>query len=388
MMVSTRRPVLQLQLLMLMLTIQYSAYAARFAVSGPVLTVTLKEPQTTTTTITSEPDASGSGTSSSTSQTRNVLQRSNWIDLASLRPNLFWSIQSLAKPLPNWLPSLQSIRANVGYRYDEDTAWTKKKQQETSAIYQPLLPTFVEGTARFRNERLESEMMIQPSYELQSQRANLVLQLTQGASYLLTRWTTRRSSRRQTYYVYPDEDDEKGEQIVPKATSTSSSTISSPGIWKYLDMIRASYQVNFPAGSSVSHIRITPSYDVTNQEPTCVVEGVTGGSARTKAVLKLQTGANPSTLTVVHALDDRNTIAPEISLRNAKITYQWNLALSLDGTSSIRTKVDPTSAIQVTWTDTSTVDGGRWVTDIRLPLEGTSIRALASDVRVRRQFNF
>ena len=41
-------------------------------------------------------------------------------------------------------------------------------------------------------------------------------------------------------------------------------------------------------------------------------------------------------------------IAPEISLYNAKIIYQWNIALQ---SGSIRTKVDPTSAIHITWTD-------------------------------------
>jgi hypothetical protein len=57
------------------------------------------------------------------------------------------------------------------------------------------------------------------------------------------------------------------------------------------------------------------------------------------------------------------------------------------GGSSVLTKVDPTSGIEVTWTDQS-MSGGSWVTDFRLPLEATTIQALAADVRVRRQFNF
>ena len=78
-----------------------------------------------------------------------------------------------------------------------------------------------------------------------------------------------------------------------------------------------------------------------------------------------------------------HVIAPEISLYNAKIIYQWNIALQ---SGSIRTKVDPTSAIHVTWTDKSMT--GKWVTDFRLPLAGTTLSALAADVRVRRQFAF
>ncbi len=80
----------------------------------------------------------------------------------------------------------------------------------------------------------------------------------------------------------------------------------------------------------------------------------------------------------------RHIIAPEISLYNAKIVYQWNVALD---SGSIQTKVDPTDSVHVTWTDRS-ASGGKWVTDFRLPLVGTTISALAADVRVRRQFSF
>ena len=83
-----------------------------------------------------------------------------------------------------------------------------------------------------------------------------------------------------------------------------------------------------------------------------------------------------------------NVIAPEISLYNAKICYQWHLALDGMG-SMIRTTVDPSSQIHVTWTDaTKNNSGGKWVTDVKLPLEGTTISALAAQVRVRRQFSF
>jgi hypothetical protein len=78
-----------------------------------------------------------------------------------------------------------------------------------------------------------------------------------------------------------------------------------------------------------------------------------------------------------------NTIAPEISLHTAKIMYNWNMLLA---SGSLRIKVDPTSAIQVTGTDRAM--NGKWVTDFSLPLKGTSVSALAADVRVRRQFTF
>ena len=79
----------------------------------------------------------------------------------------------------------------------------------------------------------------------------------------------------------------------------------------------------------------------------------------------------------------RHVISPEISLYNARIVYQWNIELN---SGSIRTKVDPTDAVYVTWTDKSMT--GKWVTDVKFPLSGTFPAALAANIRVRRQFMF
>jgi hypothetical protein len=78
-----------------------------------------------------------------------------------------------------------------------------------------------------------------------------------------------------------------------------------------------------------------------------------------------------------------HVITPEISLYSGRIVYQWHIALE---SGSIRTKVDPTDAVYVTWTDKSTT--GKWVTDLRVPLSGTVRSALATSVKVRRQFTF
>lgn len=80
--------------------------------------------------------------------------------------------------------------------------------------------------------------------------------------------------------------------------------------------------------------------------------------------------------------ENRNTISPEISLYDAKILYNWSVALD---SGHIKTRIDPSSAIQVTWTDQSL--SGKWVTDFKLPLVG-SPGPLAGDIRVRRQFEF
>jgi hypothetical protein len=79
----------------------------------------------------------------------------------------------------------------------------------------------------------------------------------------------------------------------------------------------------------------------------------------------------------------RNTIAPEISLYNARIVYKWNVRLN---NGQIQTQVDPTECVRVTWIDFSPT--GKWVTRVRLPLAGTTRSALQADIQVQRQFTF
>jgi len=147
---------------------------------------------------------------------------------------------------------------------------------------------------------------------------------------------------------------------------------------KVLQFVRGSYKFNLPF-STVGSLAITPTYDRQRELTSCHVVGKSA-SGRTAAMLDLNWD-NP-TLSVLHALDERNTISPEISLNNAKIMYNWDVALN---SGSIKTRVDPTSAIEVVWTDQT--EGGKWVTDFRLPLTGGP-GPLAGDIRVRRQFAF
>jgi hypothetical protein len=227
-----------------------SVVDARFAVQGPVLTVTLKDPQLSA-------------------------SDSKWLDLASIRPNAVLSLQSTSKPLPNWLPSLQSLRANVGYHYEE----LKR------------LPSYVESDVKFSNTH--GDMQIQPSYEFRSKKASLLLQGSRGASYLMGRLTT------------------KGE--------------------RWLEMVRGCYQLDLPY-ASVGGLRITPSFDFRRKEPACLLEATTG-SQRTKALLNLEYD-NP-TLSVVHALDDRYVVTCSMcSVEKALIVF---LALLTPLLSSCRT---------------------------------------------------
>jgi hypothetical protein len=78
----------------------------------------------------------------------------------------------------------------------------------------------------------------------------------------------------------------------------------------------------------------------------------------------------------------RNIISPELSLYSAKIMYNWDVKLN---SGYIRTKVDPTSSIQITWTDKTA--NGEWETDFNLPLVGVH-GPLAADIKVRRKILF
>ena len=231
-----------------------------------------------------------------------------WItDVSSVRPKATWSVRTNPSPFPRLLPTLKQFRADIGFEYH------RLRQA----------PSWFEATARFSTQ--EGDLVIQPSYDVPSRRQTLLVQASRGASYILAKFGGSTPSRR------------------------------------LVSALKGSFLLNLPY-ASISAVRLTPAWDFVKRDLACTVEAVTGGPSRTKAVLSLDY-YNP-TLTVVHALDERNTIAPEINLYNAKIIYQWDLLLGESG-SSLRTKVDPVTAIHVTWTDVS-ASGGTWVTDVRL----------------------
>mmetsp|Transcript_7650 Transcript_7650/g.10012 ORF Transcript_7650/g.10012 Transcript_7650/m.10012 type:complete len:343 (+) Transcript_7650:101-1129(+) len=316
----------------------------RFELIGPVVTLTMKE----------NGDgqlkrSSGSGggaavsSSSSTSKKNNkgvasqAAASSAWMkDISSIRPKAFWSLQTVKSPLPNWLPSLKQLKGDFSYEYHR----LKK------------IPSWIETTAKFST--IVGDLYIQPCLDFtQKNSSELRLQLMRGTSYARA-------------------------HLVLGSRRSNSKTI--------LKSMTGSFFLNLPY-STVRTLRLTPHLDLTQAYPdfSCLIEATTGGAGRTKAVLNLE--YNNPTLAVVHQLDERNKVSPEISIYNARITYQWEMKLSPDGKSFIRTKVDPLQAIYITWTDES-AQGGSWVTDIRLPLEGATIEALVADVRIKRQFEF
>lgn len=294
--------------------------SSRFASSG-LLTMTLKDEN--------DPKLSTSDEPASSSLPSSMLLQKPWFSVEDFRPNIMWSLESKGKPLPNWAPSLHSFRSTIGLKYDELTP-------------QNIPPAFVGMDFEFSSKTTGIDMKISPSYDVGSKRTNLNVQASRGSvATFMAKIATKKNN--------------------------------------LLQLVKGSYQVELPH-PSVSAVRFTPSIDMDKGQASCLLEVVTA-SQNTKVALNLEYD-NP-TISVIHSLNSRNTIAPEISLYDARILYQWNIALD---SGSIRTRVDPTSDVSVRWTDRSM--NGKWITDIKVPLSGTNLSALAAKLKVRRQFNF
>merc|ERR1711862_539815 len=157
---------------------------------------------------------------------------------------------------------------------------------------------------------------------------------------------------------------------------------------RLIEYIKGSYKITslpFFIKKQINSLTFLPAFDFINNMPSCIISSGISSSS------------------FIHNLDERNTISPTISLNNAKIIYNWKLLLSnnnSDSSSSIITRVDPDSSIQITWMDCT--PNGSWITDFQIPLKSTSTTTdnngyvttnhfkgpLFADIRVRRQFFF
>lgn len=329
---------------------------SRFSMNGPSLTVTLKDsdipknhpnqgytsffPRSATNENINDEEAD-----ESYEDTR-ILKKV--IGISGLNPSVAWGMQSLGKPFPKWMPFVKSLSMRSGLSYDN-------RGDGNFVESQMILGSSVE-------DKSDLTVSLNPRYQLSTRKADLLIAVgTSGGKV-----ENLKSAARGGFFG------------LLRFTSKGK---------KLLEFARASYKTSLPF-TTISSITVTPAFDFTTSSPSCVLEGESG-TGRTSAKLDLNWDSD-STLTVIHSLDAYNTIAPEISLTSAKIMYNWDVALSSSG-SSIRTRVDPTSAIQIIWTDVT--DGGQWVTNFKLPLDGnTNIQGgrgiFAADINVRRQFKF
>jgi hypothetical protein len=382
----------------------------RFARQGPVLTVRVPDPSST---------AGVAQSADATSNSNNIL--------AALEPSVTYAIASQQPPLPHWLPALKSLSAGIGYQYQhfssasplQRVVHSRGQPESSNDAHQPthrrrrrwmtpaataalpLRPSWLETCAKWQFKALPNIVwQLQPRHDWSSTSANtematttVVASATRGAQSLVTRWSRHHN---QVDAAHP-----------PRAESSSTTNPTSTaggGGWG-LEAVRASLYWSLPLASLAS-IRFTPQLSLNNERAqrglvSCHVEAVTGGMGRTVATLALST-VKP-TLSVQYQPDAYNWISPSIDLYTGHMQYQWITALP-NQSGSLHTTVDPATAITVTWTDhsrtgetssgsssSSTGGGGgsTWVTDICIPLTGTSsLRNLAADIRVRRQFRF
>lgn len=340
----------------------YAIFASRFQFQGPVLTLTLKDP------ISSQQSQTIGSSDSAGLQEKNLDSEdddqripkthtkwwkrmrnsrlmfsnsppsaiANILNLDSLAPILLYSIRTINTPLPNYMPSLKSASVTAAYNYHE----LKNR------------PSTVESDVSFHSNRLKMDFDLSSTYDVRNNNQAIVIRVSKGD------YDGDSSTTNGAFGLI---------RLVTKAK-------------KLVNHACAQYRFGLPF-QTVGSISITPSYDFQQNKAACSIVGKSG-SGRTAAILDLNWD-RPS-LSVVHALDERNTIQPEISLYDAKILYNWSLKL-MDGSGVIKTRVDPTSAVQVTWIDITR--NGKWVTDFKLPLVGIG-GPLAGDIRVRRQFVF
>jgi len=250
-----------------------------------------------------------------------------WESLAFFNPTLLWTIRSTRPPLRDAMPSVLSCQAAVGYRYDDIRN----------------LPSFLDADVLV--DTAAGMLEVSPRYEVKSERANVSIRL---------------SDKRARWWA-----------------SAKLSSKTKRGV----EMVRASYQTSAPSFLSkiVKSVTVEPALNVENKSPsaTIMAESISG---KTNSIINWN--LKDPTLTLVHTIDERNTLSPEISLPTGKITVNWDSQLD---SGSLSCRIDPTEFIQLKWTDQSM--SGKWVVDATLPLEAAG-GPIAADVRVRRQFVF
>ena len=230
--------------------------AGRFVSTGPIVTITLKDPkeqQQSSSLLQSDDDNDQSST---------ILQKP-WFNIGNFRPNIMWSLQSKGKPLPNWAPNWHSLRTTIGYQYNE---LQRHKH----------LPTFIEADLKFSSKQTGIDLQVQPTYDIGSRRSTLTVQASRGSvATLMAKFGTTANNNKDA------------------ATTSSSRSL--------LETVKGCYQATLPY-ASVGEVRVTPAVDLIRGHVSCLLEAVTG-SQRTKAVLNLEYD-NP-TLSVIHNLNER-----------------------------------------------------------------------------------
>jgi hypothetical protein len=292
---------------------------ARMEFVGPFLTMTLKDPSLEATRLDGQKHTLGS---KKTTPTTSSLSSSSpwWSDLRSLNPQIYWSIQSRSgqPPLPNWFPQLKFLRATIGYNTEsisEKFNGSSFPGILGSSFNSPnsvlpdidILPSTVLDTEIRLARDGWGELDVQPSYDFQHRKWTSILQATRGSTarlWMKLSWGGRKSqavplAKTPASTIITRSTNEYDSFIWPSNTGTSNSASRS-----CIEFLQGNFVWNLRSTSlsSLSAIKMSPSYDFSRRLPSCSLEGITG-SGRTKAILNLQ--YHQPTLSIVHAIDDR-----------------------------------------------------------------------------------
>lgn len=340
-----------------------------------------------------------------------------WWDLDSLQPNLRFGIQTRGPPLPHWAPAWKSFQLNLGCYHDNDRSNAHRTTTQPSPAspvqqQQPKLHItaseaathmqyYWEAIGRFALP-LELELLVRPIHTVPRGLTKIFVELTRGTSNVLTTTFYHRGKQgRVTNHHHLESIQASHSWRLPFATF--SSLRISPAIWwshpmsDTIDPCSTSPKSRSESSLYNTLAAATPRKQ-TNETvfAACTLEMVSGGAGRTTATLRLE--RERPTFAIRYNLRNRHVIIPEINLFDASVRYQWTY--NTPRGNQLQTMVDPHSAIHVRWIDHSLGGGGRWITDVRLPLDvvdGDPETApchigrkgcVAAEFHVRRQFLF
>jgi hypothetical protein len=335
-----KKGIFHLTLLLTLGNLGHHVSWARMEFVGPIVTMTLKDPSLEATRLDGQKRTSLFGSKqtlgnhkrqtttelttlsskiTTTTTTTTTTTSPWWSDLRSLNPQIHWSIQSRSGqlPLPNWFPQLKFLRATLGYSTEsisEKNNGGTLRGVSSSSIYastsaiseMDLLPsTTLDTEIRLARDGW-GELDLLPSYDFHKRKWTYIVQATRGSTariWMKLSWGGRKNQsimmRPVTKTAAAAATSGYESFIWPTNIGTSNSATRS-----CFDFLQGNFVWNLRSTSlsSLSAIKMSPSYDFSQRLPSCSLEGITG-SGRTKAILNLQ--YHQPTLSIVHAIDER-----------------------------------------------------------------------------------
>lgn len=137
------------------------------------------------------------------------------------------------------------------------------------------------------------------------------------------------------------------------------------------------------ASASGRDLTLSPSYDFASQ--VAALKTRLSLNADTDVELELESNdlgsrsALDATLTIEHAINEKNSLKPVFALNTGDVTYEYTRKLSADA--ELVAHVNPGNEVNVKWEDAGS--HGMWTTNFKMPWGN----AKGSSVSVKRNFN-